>query len=438
MKLPSILAFIMTLFMLIQNNKILAQYYYPPAANATWEKVTPQSLGWNVSLLDSLQNFLASRNTKSFVILNKGKIVLEWYFEDHSKDKLWYWASAGKTLTAGLVGIAESKNQLKLTDPTSKYLNKQWTSCNPISEEKITIWHQMTMTTGFDEKGNLGCTDAVCLKCIAEPGSRWFYHNAPYTLLDEVILNATKQNLTQYFRSEIGQKIGMDGIFIKSDENNVFYSSALSMARYGHLLLSQGKWNSTQVIPADFIKRLSNSSQAINPSYGFLTWLNGKDKVTLPGSIISFKGPIFPSAPQDLYAALGKNDQKLHVVPSMDLVLVRMGNAAYDANENVPLALDREIWEYLGKIVGFKPSSTDEIQDNILPNAVVNTLVTDNLLKIDTDFPFKMGTIFNKDGQKMMDFTDNTIDISNLNNGFYMVTLRLNNGSFRHEKIFKL
>ena len=50
-----------------------------------------------------------------------------------------------------------------------------------------------------------------------------------------------------------------------------------------------------------------------------------------------------------MYCALGKNDQKIHVVPSQNLVIIRMGDAA-DSNNLVPVALDYQMWEFLNKV----------------------------------------------------------------------------------------
>jgi len=86
----------------------------------------------------------------------------------------------------------------------------------------------------------------------------------------------------------------------------------------------------------------------MNPSYGYLTWLNGKDVHMLPSTQIVFPGMLIPNAPSDCYAALGKNDQKLYVVPSKGLVVVRMGDAAYDSRLAVTV-FDNEIW---GKLKG--------------------------------------------------------------------------------------
>ena len=102
-----------------------------------------------------------------------------------------------------------------------------------------------------------------------------------------------------------------------------------SMARFGLLLLNKGKWNETTILADnDYFNHQTQSSQALNPSYGYLTWLNGKSSYRLPQTQLSFDGPLIPNAPMDTYAALGKNDQKIYVVPSQNLVVIRMGESA--------------------------------------------------------------------------------------------------------------
>jgi CubicO group peptidase (beta-lactamase class C family) len=130
------------------------------------------------------------------IVLKDGKIVLEEYLGkqlanptlDFNSSSNWYWASAGKTLTSALVGIAESQGKINFDAKTSDYLGVGWTALTTTQENKITIRHQLTMTTGLDDGvANSDCTDPSCLIFKAEPGSRWAYHNAPYTLLDGVI-----------------------------------------------------------------------------------------------------------------------------------------------------------------------------------------------------------------------------------------------------------
>ena len=81
--------------------------YFPPAGSAEWQTTTPASLGWNTNELNNLYSYLDSEHTKAFIILKDGKMVVEKYFGTFTADSLWYWASAGKTLTAFLTGIAQ-------------------------------------------------------------------------------------------------------------------------------------------------------------------------------------------------------------------------------------------------------------------------------------------------------------------------------------------
>ena len=66
---------------------------------------------------------------------------MEKYFNGHSDTSYWYWASAGKTLTSFITGIAQQEGYLNIYDTTSNYLGSGWTNCVPTDEEKITIWN---------------------------------------------------------------------------------------------------------------------------------------------------------------------------------------------------------------------------------------------------------------------------------------------------------
>ena len=197
---------ITTLFLFIVGASYSQSFYFPPAFGV-WETTDPEALGWCEDELTDLQTFLDERDTKSFIILKEGRIVLEWYYDEFTQDSIWYWASAGKSLTATLVGIAQEEGFLSIDDPTSDYLGTGWTQLSPEQEEQITIRHQLTMTTGLNDIGvNVDCTDPECLTYLAEPGTRWAYHNAPYTLLGSVIEAASGQTLNQFFNTRVGNR----------------------------------------------------------------------------------------------------------------------------------------------------------------------------------------------------------------------------------------
>ncbi|MCS6818607.1 MAG: beta-lactamase family protein, partial [Chitinophagales bacterium] len=158
--------------------------YFPPISGNTWDTLSTQSLNYCQDKIDELYSYLDSNNTKAFILLKDGKIVLEKYFGSHTQNTPWQWASAGKTITALLVGIAQQEKLLSIHDPTSKYLGAGWTSCSPAQEASITIRHQLTMTSGLDDGvADPYCTLDTCLIYKADAGTRWAYHNAPYKLL---------------------------------------------------------------------------------------------------------------------------------------------------------------------------------------------------------------------------------------------------------------
>ena len=334
------------------------EMYFPPINSMQWEISTFNELGWNVQEFENLKMYLESMNTRAFIVLKDGRIVIEEYFgrtiignQAFGRTSQWYWASAGKTLTATLVGIAQQEGKLNIEDPSSDYLGTSWTNLSPQQEGLIQIKHQLSMTTGLDYLGvDLDCTLPPCLRYRADAGQQWFYHNAPYTLLEKVVENATGINYNSYTRQKVGDKIGMGGQWISQEFNNVYWSTARDMARFGLLILNRGKWEDTEVISdPNYFNQMVSSSQALNPAYGYLWWLNGQQSIIFPGISTSLNLSLASNAPADLIAGMGKNGQFVEVVPSMGLVVVRMGEAP--DNALVPIVFHNEMWERLMRVI---------------------------------------------------------------------------------------
>jgi len=94
---------------------------------------------------------------------------------------------------------------------------------------------------------------------------------------------------------------------------NRYQSDARSMARFGLLMMNKGVWNDETLLSIDYFNEMINTSQSINPSYGYLWWLNGKDSYIGTSSQEVFTGNLIPNAPSDMYSALGANDQKIYL-----------------------------------------------------------------------------------------------------------------------------
>lgn len=329
-----------------------AQTLYFPPNNGTWETVDPASLGWCVDSIPPLIEFLEANNSKAFIVLKDGKIAIEHYVGTFTQDSIWYWASAGKSLTSFLVGKAQADGLLDINDPSSDHLGTGWTSCTPSQEAAITVRDQLTMTTGLDDGvPDADCTLPSCLQYLTDPGTRWTYHNAPYTKLDGVITSATGQTLNAYVSSALTGTTGIAGLYLPSGYNNVFFSKPRSMARFGLLALNRGVWNGNDILGDDaYFQEMITPSQALNNSYGYLWWLNGQTSFMVPGSQFVFSGQLAPNAPPDMFSALGKNGQQINVVPSLGTVVVRMGNAPSGEGAAVAVLFNNELWGYLRNI----------------------------------------------------------------------------------------
>jgi CubicO group peptidase (beta-lactamase class C family) len=354
------------LLLILSKEGFTQTIYFPPLTGNTWDTIAPQSIGYCQPKIDSLYSFLDANNTKAFILLKDGKIVLEKYFGTHTATTPWQWASAGKTITAFMTGIAQQEGHLSITDTSSTYLGQGWTNCTPQQEEKITIWNQLTMTSGLDDGvPDHFCTLDTCLNYLANPGTRWAYHNGPYTLLDGVIENATGQTLNAYTAQKLKIPTGMTGSFFTVGYNNVFFSNARSMARFGSLILNKGNWNGNQIM-ADtaYFNDMVSTSQNLNKSYGYLWWLNGKTSYMLPTLQTVFNGTINPNAPADMIAAIGSGGQFLNVVPSQNLVWLRMGDEP--SSTNVPFLLNDAIWEYVNELT----CTTSDIEEQTMSRGI--------------------------------------------------------------------
>lgn len=327
-----------------EPQKIYTDLYFPPTTTDTWETVSAESLDWNIAEIQPLLNFLEEKNTKGFIVLYNGRIVLENYFNKHTESSSWYWASAGKTLTSIMTGIAEEQGFFDINKPVSNYLGTGWTSIELDKENLITAKHLLTMTSGLDD--SLGDNvEPENLKYAADAGLRWAYHNV-YVKLQHIIEATTSKTFSNYFSEQLKDKIGMTGTWIQLNDLSVYWSTTRSMARFGLLAFNNGVWDTSQIINSNYFDNSIQTSQNINNAYGYLWWLNGKENYHLPQSQFEFPGSLIPNAPTDMYAALGKNDQKIYVSPSKKLVVIRMGESANENNFAVS-TFDNDLW---GKI----------------------------------------------------------------------------------------
>jgi CubicO group peptidase (beta-lactamase class C family) len=408
--------------------------YFPPLSGSAWDATQPESLNWCQARVDSLYNYLQLKNTKSFIILKNGKIVLEKYFGTYTSDSIFYWASTSKSLSAFITGIAQQKNLININNSVSQYLGVGWSSETPQKENLIKVKNLLQMNSGLEDNPPAPCDNEdsakACLIYKVDAGTRWAYHTGAYKKVQSVVSVAAGQNYNLVTNNWVKTKTGMTGLWI----DQTFYSKARDMARFGLLILNKGVWNTDTVLKDQvYFNEMINSSQSFNPSYGYLWWLNGKSTYLNPGLQFPINGPLIPNAPNDMFCALGKNDQKIYVVPSTGVVIVRQGNSA----GGVTFALsnfDNKLWDYINKLNCSAnvsvPEKAESSTFNIYPNPSFDHI------KIESNIAIKAIYFRNLFGQEFkLIQRGNELDVSFLEKGIYTIGVLFENGQTKTNKV---
>ena len=323
--------------------------YYPPLSGTAWETKPISSLGWKQDSIQPLKDYLVQKNTKSFMIIQNGRIVMEEYFGGHTSTANWEWNSAGKTLVSATIGIAQQESIVNINNKVSNYLGTGWTSMPLAKENMISVKNLLTMTSGNDDTKQL--VTKANLTYVADAGTRWAYSNIFQRLIN-VVDSTSKMSFETYFNAKVKNKIGMDGYWNFGAIYTIYNSTTRSMARFGLLALNKGKWENDQIINEAFFNESINTSQSINPSYGYLWWLNGKTTYMVPNSQTVYPTALISNAPADMYSAMGAKDNRIYVIPSKKMVVIRMGNASDPANPNFALSgFDNELWEKINAVI---------------------------------------------------------------------------------------
>ncbi len=325
---------------------------YFPESDSDWETLAPGEIGWDSERLQDALDYAGRNQSSGVVILYKGRILAEQYWEldkersskflqriigrDAANRNIEDVASAQKSVAAVLVGIAQEKGLLNIDDRVEKYLGPGWSRAEQGQEKAITVRHLITMTTGLDGRGQF---EAI-------PGSKWKYNTAAYSMTMKVVEKASGMDRNELTKKWLTGPLGMaHSKWVRRGSGDYqqfnaygFATTARDLARFGLMMLADGNWDGGAIL-ADkaFLKDATTSSQSLNPYYGYLWWLNRN-------SISPDEPARVDSIPIDMYSANGALIRRCYVVPSMDLVVTRIGDQP-DAGR----AFDKEFWSFLMK-----------------------------------------------------------------------------------------
>lgn len=281
---------------------------------------------------------IVDKRTRSLLVIYKDKIIAEKYdtgFDKNSKILGW---SMTKSITATLFGIlakerkynvnkrapiAEWKNDDRKVITTSDLLHMN--SGLAWEENYSTICDATKMLFQAENMGRVQLEKPVAFK----PNTHWNYSSGTTNLLSYILRNQfkTHQEYLDFWYSALIDKIGMKSMVVETDMAGNFVGSSYSWAttrdwsKFGLLYLHQGNWNGEQLFDAGWAEYVAAPTKGSKGDYGAHFWLNA--------------GGRYPDAPKDLYSANGFQGQKVFILPSHDLVIVRMGlteDGKFDVN----------------------------------------------------------------------------------------------------------
>jgi CubicO group peptidase (beta-lactamase class C family) len=270
------------------------------------------------------------------VVVHRGHIVAERYAPGFDRDtKLIAW-SMTKGLTNALIGLRVKDGKLAISDQA---LLPEWRGQGD-SRGGISLDDLLRMSSGlaFDESYDdpLGdVTEMLFVKndmakfaalkpLIHPPGTYWDYSSGTSVLLAAILREtfAGEDDYLRYPRERLFAPLGMRSAVLETDASGTFvgssllYASARDFARLGLLFLHDGVWRGERLLPEGWVAyTLTPAKAAPDDSYGAQMWLK------LPES----DGYGEPPMPDDAFYFLGHDQQIVAIVPSRDLVIVRLG-----------------------------------------------------------------------------------------------------------------
>jgi CubicO group peptidase (beta-lactamase class C family) len=271
----------------------------------------------------------------AMLVMKGDKVVFEDNALEFVGDIPWIVASGTKSFSGVLCAAAIDDKLISGFDEKVADTITEWKT-DP-RKSRITIRQLLSLTSGIDA-GQITVVptyaDAVDSPATHEPGTHFEYGPIPFQIFGEIMtrkLRPRNETVKSYLQRRILDPIGMNVAYWRSFGDQPLLPQGLTLrasewAKLGLLLKNRGKWNGKQIISANIIDELVKGSK-VNPAYGLTFWLNADGTGPSGGERPGISGDIGKkiSASLDIYMASGAGNQRLYVIPSQDLVVVRFG-----------------------------------------------------------------------------------------------------------------
>ncbi len=337
-----------------------AVYYPPPESQGGWRYLKDPDEILSVAQMDpdrleqvrQEQEFLYS-DSSGVVIIRHGYLVREFYtFNVLIPTRFDIW-SCTKSLTGTAWGILLDDSargalpggaEVSLDSRAYDFIPAGYPLSDP-RKERITIRHLLSMTSGIpgEKMGVMGmptvtwhgpfehalgrCSnrygrwaDRLC----GEWGTVWDYSDPAIAHLSLIFARLAGEEIADFMQRRVFGPIGAENVSWDGQGGSGFigphtnahtgvHISARDLARFGYLALHKGRWENQPLISRDWMDLATRSSQSLNPSYGYTWWVN-------PGKCR------WPNLPEDAFAMSGFRSNRCYIIPSLDLVVARVGS----------------------------------------------------------------------------------------------------------------
>ncbi|MCX6240020.1 MAG: serine hydrolase [Bacteroidia bacterium] len=279
------------------------------------------------------------KRTAAVVVIYKGELIAEKYDKElgiTQDTRIWGW-SMSKSIMNSMAGVLTKQRKLDVnaSAPVPQWLKDR--------RRDITISELMHMSSGlkWDEDysdvssaTNMLYRSADCYKVAIDvpyqkkPGTEWKYSSGTSNILSGIMrtLIGNDQIYHEFPYREIFNKIGVTSMILETDAAGNFvgssysYAAARDWARFGLLYYNDGIWKGDTILPKGWVNYTRTPATASKGEYGAQFWLNRSRKL--------------PDVPEDMYSCNGHRGQRIFIIPSRNLVVVRLGFSETGFNHN--------------------------------------------------------------------------------------------------------
>lgn len=299
--------------------------------------------------LETVATYAAERNSTGLIVSHRGNLVLERYWQGYGETSPFNAMSMTKTIVGLLIGQAIAEGAIpSLDEPAATYL-PEWQND---SRASITLRDLIYMQSGLrNERSTTRITSdlvhlyigsdvertALTIPSLRPPGEVFDYNNVNTQVLAIVLQRATGISFDQYLSTRLWQPLGAKDASMWRDRPRgmektfcCLFATARDWARIGQLLLDRGRFGETQIIPSAWIEEMLTPSP-LESSFGKHIWVKAR---TPDHPNVDTTATAAYADPQAFHLD-GRGVQRVFILPTYDLVVVRMGEQPNNWDDSV-------------------------------------------------------------------------------------------------------